>query len=46
MRGEIVPPSKLIVKKKSPPRGGFLFGVVLIKGGRLQDSYKNKTGFL
>ena len=24
MRGELVPPSKFIVTKKSPPRGGFL----------------------
>ena len=28
MRGEIVPPSKLIVTKKSPPRGGFSSGGV------------------
>ena len=33
MRGVIVPPSKLIVF--SPPRGGFLYGGFIIKGGRL-----------
>ena len=34
MRGEIVPPSKLIVKKESAPKGGFLIrGGFLLRGG-------------
>ena len=38
MRGEIVPPSKLIVNNKSLPTGGFLIRGVLIKGGRAHYS--------
>ena len=34
MRGVIVPPSKSIVKKKCPPKGGVLFGGVHYEGGR------------
>ena len=39
MRGVIVPPSKLIVKKQ---RVGFLLGGVIMKGGRLYI-YTHKT---
>ena len=35
MRGVIVPPSKLIVKKEIPPKVVFLLGAFIIKGGRL-----------
>ena len=36
MRGEIVPPSELIVTQISPPRGGcLLLGGFLIRGGGL-----------
>ena len=38
MRGEIVPPSKLIVNKKSPQRGWFL-----IRGGSYQGGEINYT---
>ena len=32
MRGEIVPPSKFIVGKKSPPKGGLLIRGVYERG--------------
>ena len=33
MRGVIVPPSKLIVKNNFPPKGFFIRGGLLLRGG-------------